>query len=179
LQGEEDLDLSELEASVGDESAHEDFEEESVDEDFEDEHKNDIEGAALEATDVKKTGQSEGIELAEADLEERAAPNFRIGIDSAGGSREAKLNESITSDPATTTTKYIPPHLRAAALAERAAGDSQKVEIRRKLERKAQGCLNKCAFVVDPANTRLSEANMEGILAEVEQLYREYSRNGT
>ena len=40
-------------------------------------------------------------------------------------------------------TKYIPPHLRAAALAEKAAGDAQKIEERRKLERKAQGLLNK------------------------------------
>lgn len=40
-------------------------------------------------------------------------------------------------------TKYVPPHLRAAALAEKAAGDAQKIEERRKLERKTQGLLNK------------------------------------
>lgn len=40
-------------------------------------------------------------------------------------------------------TKYIPPHLRAAALADKAAGDAQKIEERRKLERKTQGLLNK------------------------------------
>jgi len=45
-----------------------------------------------------------------------------------------------TSDP---PQKYIPPHMRAAALAEKAAGDVKKVEERRKLDRKVQGCLNK------------------------------------
>lgn len=39
--------------------------------------------------------------------------------------------------------RYIPPHLRAAALAEKSAGDGAKALERIKLERKAQGLLNK------------------------------------
>lgn len=40
-------------------------------------------------------------------------------------------------------TKYMPPQLRAAHLQERAEGDKRKAEERMKLERKAQGLLNK------------------------------------
>ncbi|KAK4689479.1 nucleolar MIF4G domain-containing protein 1, partial [Tremellales sp. Uapishka_1] len=63
-------------------------------------------------------------------------------------------------------TKYLPPHLRAAELEERAKGNKEKIEERIKLERKAQGLLNK-----------LSEANLERILADIEQLYKGHSRN--
>ncbi|WVQ76970.1 hypothetical protein IAR50_006649 [Cryptococcus sp. DSM 104548] len=65
-------------------------------------------------------------------------------------------------------TKYVPPHLRAAQLAEKAKGDKAKMEARMKLERKAQGLLN-----------RLSEQNLESILGEIEGLYRDNSRNDT
>ncbi|KAK8866155.1 hypothetical protein IAR55_001306 [Kwoniella newhampshirensis] len=64
------------------------------------------------------------------------------------------------------STKYVPPHLRAAQLEERARGNKAKTEERIRLERKAQGLLNK-----------LSEANLETILAEFENLYRDHSRN--
>ncbi|WVW82576.1 hypothetical protein I302_104587 [Kwoniella bestiolae CBS 10118] len=63
-------------------------------------------------------------------------------------------------------TKYVPPHLRAAQLEESAKGNKQKAEEMIKLERKAQGLLNK-----------LSEANLESILGEIEGLYRGHSRN--
>ncbi|WVR06094.1 hypothetical protein IAU60_003122 [Kwoniella sp. DSM 27419] len=72
------------------------------------------------------------------------------------------LESSIASAP----TKYVPPHMRAAQLEEKAKGSKEKTEERIRLERKAQGLLNK-----------LSEANLESILAEVEKLYREHSRN--
>ncbi|KLT45053.1 ARM repeat-containing protein [Cutaneotrichosporon oleaginosum] len=77
---------------------------------------------------------------------------------------EAKPAQPPTPAPA--PGRYIPPHLRAAQLAEKAAGDGAKAAERAKLERKAQGLLNK-----------LSEANIESILAEVEKLFGEYSRN--
>lgn len=67
--------------------------------------------------------------------------------------------ESPTSEPANTEpvpaapaaddseapvpTRYVPPHLRAAQLAEKAAGDGARAAERAKLERKAQGLLNK------------------------------------
>jgi nucleolar MIF4G domain-containing protein 1 len=88
--------------------------------------------------------------------------------------------------PIPSTGKYIPPSLRK--LQQTAAGSSgaavagpstpsqsgikpveplQKTEQQIKLERKIQGLLNK-----------LSEANIESILGDVEALYREWSRNG-
>ncbi|WVQ97462.1 hypothetical protein IAU59_004575 [Kwoniella sp. CBS 9459] len=77
-------------------------------------------------------------------------------------------NESglISTADAPAPTKYVPPHLRAAQLEEKARGSKEKVEERIRLERKAQGLLNK-----------LSEANLESILGEVEGLYRGHSRN--
>lgn len=40
-------------------------------------------------------------------------------------------------------TKYVPPHMRAAMLAEKAQGSKDKSLDRQKLERKTQGLLNK------------------------------------
>ncbi|KAL7419240.1 suppressor of glycerol defect [Cryptotrichosporon argae] len=62
--------------------------------------------------------------------------------------------------------KYVPPHVRAAQLAAKADADSVKAAERVKLERRAQGLLNK-----------LSEANMESILGELEGLYVAHSRS--
>lgn len=59
------------------------------------------------------------------------------GIDSVSSPQSTQLDTEVPA------TKYIPPHLRAAALAEKAAEDKDKIEARRKLERKAQGILNK------------------------------------
>lgn len=87
-------------------------------------------------------------------------------------------------DPAPIAGKYVPPSLRRAqeaAAAAVAAGPPEastsnitngaqaqpKSAEQIKLERKVQGSLNK-----------LSEANIEGILGEVEALYRDWSRNG-
>jgi nucleolar MIF4G domain-containing protein 1 len=84
--------------------------------------------------------------------------------------------------PAPTTGKYVPPSLRKlqqqataeaslssdiSATAIKTMEQQPKTEQQIKLERKTQGLLNK-----------LSEANIESILAEVEGLYREWSRNG-
>jgi nucleolar MIF4G domain-containing protein 1 len=83
---------------------------------------------------------------------------------------------------APTTGKYVPPSLRklqqqataevapssnVSAAATKTTEQQPKTEQQIKLERKTQGLLNK-----------LSEANIESILAEVEGLYREWSRNG-
>jgi nucleolar MIF4G domain-containing protein 1 len=40
-------------------------------------------------------------------------------------------------------TKYVPPHMRAAQLAEKAQGSKEKALSKQKLERKLQGLLNK------------------------------------
>ncbi|WWC86492.1 uncharacterized protein L201_001369 [Kwoniella dendrophila CBS 6074] len=74
--------------------------------------------------------------------------------------------EEATQSSISAPTKYVPPHLRAAQLEENAKGNKEKAEERLKLERKAQGLLNK-----------LSEANLESILGEIETLYRGHSRN--
>lgn len=50
---------------------------------------------------------------------------------------------STQPEPAQTATKYVPPHMRAAQLAEKAKGSKEKVVERQKLERKTQGLLNK------------------------------------
>lgn len=49
---------------------------------------------------------------------------------------------SSTDAPA--PSKYIPPHLRAAQLEEKAKGNKEKAEEKVRLERKAQGLLNRC-----------------------------------
>lgn len=48
---------------------------------------------------------------------------------------------SSTEAPA--PSKYIPPHLRAAQLEEKAKGNKEKAEEKVRLERKAQGLLNR------------------------------------
>ncbi|GMK55154.1 hypothetical protein CspeluHIS016_0202100 [Cutaneotrichosporon spelunceum] len=78
---------------------------------------------------------------------------------------EAEPVDAEVEAPAPAAGRYVPPHLRAAMLAEKAAGDGARAAERAKLERKAQ------------ADGRLSEANIESILAEVEKLFGEYSRN--
>ncbi|WWD17639.1 hypothetical protein CI109_102080 [Kwoniella shandongensis] len=79
---------------------------------------------------------------------------------------EEKPETTVTPSEPAAPTKYVPPHLRAAQLEEKARGNKEKNEERIRLERKAQGLLNK-----------LSEANLESILAEIESLYRDHSRN--
>ena len=93
---------------------------------------------------------------------------------------------TLVAAPVPSTGKYVPPSLRKLQQAatdpsqSAVAGPStpsqtgvkpveplQKTEQQIKLERKIQGLLNK-----------LSEANIESILGDVEALYREWSRNG-
>nr|XP_018267412.1 MIF4G/MA4 domain-containing protein [Kwoniella dejecticola CBS 10117]OBR89570.1 MIF4G/MA4 domain-containing protein [Kwoniella dejecticola CBS 10117] len=102
---------------------------------------------------------------AEIDLDEP------ISEDQASGSGQRDSPQTTTAPPADTAnsagpSKYVPPHLRAAQLEENARGNKEKAEERIKLERKSQGLLNK-----------LSEANLESILGEIEGLYRGHSRN--
>lgn len=63
--------------------------------------------------------------------------------DHATGLAETSAAEKSTLSPAAPAGRYIPPHLRAAQLGEKAAADGAKVAERIKLERKAQGLLNK------------------------------------
>ncbi|WWC66159.1 uncharacterized protein I206_100060 [Kwoniella pini CBS 10737] len=111
----------------------------------------------------------EGEDDAETDLEE---PNAATDLANKDTEQDNLIHDETGTKSAIETTniagpsKYIPPHLRAAQLEENARGNKEKAEERIKLERKAQGLLNK-----------LSEANLESILGEIEGLYRGYSRN--
>ncbi|WVF70452.1 hypothetical protein IAT40_005242 [Kwoniella sp. CBS 6097] len=118
----------------------------------------------------------------DGDLAEDQEIDLDEGSDGESSAKEANEN-NLLSKPTTSNgstlhaesgssadtpapTKYVPPHLRAAQLEEKARGSKEKVEERMRLERKAQGLLNK-----------LSEANLETILGEIESLYRGHSRN--
>lgn len=89
----------------------------------------------------------------EVDLEESEADSAGDNSDSESGDEAEdepdsgaelkKAEELATSAPAAPTGRYVPPHLRAAQLGEKAATDGAKVAERIKLERKAQGLLNK------------------------------------
>jgi nucleolar MIF4G domain-containing protein 1 len=74
------------------------------------------------------------------------------GIQSSQEEAEIDLSENEVSDSgdleeekeaAAPATKYVPPHMRAAQLAEKAQGSKEKALSRQKLERKLQGLLNK------------------------------------
>ena len=68
-------------------------------------------------------------------------------------------------------TKYIPPALRARMLAEAGGGrenDASRRDELARLDKTAKGLLN-----------RMGESNIEGILNEVEGLYRKHARNGS
>jgi nucleolar MIF4G domain-containing protein 1 len=81
----------------------------------------------------------------------------------------ATIPASVSSISAAAPTKYIPPALRARLAAEEgaASGDASKREELVRLEKTGKGLLN-----------RMGESNVEGILGEVEGLYRKFARNG-
>ena len=53
------------------------------------------------------------------------------------------------AEPSEGPKRYIPPYLREAQLAEKAAGDKEKLEEKRKLDRRVKGLLNKSVQSVD------------------------------
>jgi nucleolar MIF4G domain-containing protein 1 len=140
---ENGFDMSDLDDDDGDQSegeSDEDFDEKSdgldsdeVSEDGED----DLSGA--ESEDVERSEGSSDQDS--GDLLDEEEPWNGIAEDTG------PAVDVAVAPAAAEPTKYIPPHLRAAALAEKAAGDAQKIEERRKLERKTQGLLNKSVSV--------------------------------
>jgi nucleolar MIF4G domain-containing protein 1 len=118
------------------------------------------------------------------DEDEEADPVLKRNTEMNAARPEVESVETIQT-PATTvsapvsTGKYIPPSLRKAQQAAQPAAEESapsvaqgdaalpKTDAQVKLERKIKGLLNK-----------LSEANIESILADVEGLYRESSRHG-
>lgn len=99
--------------------------------------------------DSASDGRDESEERSDDGEETDGEAEEWAGIDDSiprSPSSEDAPAQAALAEPA----KYIPPHLRAAALAEKAAGDEKKAEERRKLEKKTQGLLNKCVQAVMP-----------------------------
>ena len=138
MREEEDIDLSEPEDSD---------EDESVDEDTGHEKRDQIDNRggqdSREATEVEseEDDHARGKYTKRAETDSGAEP---LLLDDGDNDRLIADVKEVIPSTMSMPSKYIPPHLRAAALAEKAAGDVKKVEERRKLERKVQGCLNKC-----------------------------------
>ena len=115
-----DLDLDLSEEETDDEEEDEDAD--STVQDFEPEDLLDDEPSELDEADDEAEG-------AEIDLSEDEATSIKDGED----------EEEVAAAP----TKYVPPHMRAAQLAEKAQGSKEKALSKQKLERKVQGLLNK------------------------------------
>lgn len=115
-------DLDEFDLSEGEESDEEDEGDSEADTDPDDLIS---EGEPSELLEEEESSQGE----AEIDLSENEASES-----------EPQEEEEKAAVPA---TKYVPPHMRAAQLAEKAQGSKEKALSRQKLERKLQGLLNK------------------------------------
>lgn len=117
-----------------------DREESDDDEDDEDEddllaETDDDGGSDLEAdTDESEEGDELDLELEEGATDEEEDVTGDIDL--------SEEEPSAPPDPAP-ATKYVPPHMRAAQLAEKAQGSKEKNLSTQKLERKLQGLLNK------------------------------------
>lgn len=136
-QDEEDAESDDMGSEMDDEDLLSDDEEDLSDEDEDGNSSADEEGSAsdqdLNAEDDQDSDEDKDDVQAEITAEGKEEWQ---GIESPTSPHE---EEGAPVE----ATRYIPPHLRAAALAEKAAGDKGKIEERRKLDRKAQGILNK------------------------------------
>jgi nucleolar MIF4G domain-containing protein 1 len=121
---EDEDDLDDMDLSVGSEMDAEEDEDADTDPD-------DLisEGEPSELDDGIQSSQEE----AEIDLSENE-------VSDSGDLEEEEEKEAAAAAAA---TKYVPPHMRAAQLAEKAQGSKEKALSRQKLERKLQGLLNK------------------------------------
>lgn len=166
-------------------SGQEDMEEEEDDlisDDEDVDEGDDLDGSMEEDDDLAQFfTEDEDEESEDEELKRNTEENART----ANSEPETKAVDAPAAAPvatAPTTGKYVPPSLRKLqqqataevapssdipAAATKTTEQRPKTEQQIKLERKTQGLLNK-----------LSEANIESILAEVEGLYREWSRNG-
>ncbi|WVN89168.1 uncharacterized protein L203_104384 [Cryptococcus depauperatus CBS 7841] len=115
--------------------------------------------------DLKEDQEFRGFDVqSETGFQSSSSSHSKVdGVD-AGDNQTPEASQILIGEDA--TSKYIPPHLRAKALEKKALCNKQKAEGMLKLERKAQGLLN-----------RLSEQNLESIITEIECLYRDYSRH--
>lgn len=124
-EGSDELALSDEDEEEDDEDEEEDDEDEDGDEDEEG------------SEEVGDDGEEwNGIA---SDKSESEAPGDDEQPAVAGADAQPLTADSTAPAPG----RYVPPHMRAAQLAEKAAGDSAKAAEREKLQRKAQGLLNK------------------------------------
>ena len=125
----EGINESELEASSGDDD-DDNFNEDEVDADDQSESDGpeDHVDVSMEEGDV--TGSSDGSDHSRKD---------DAGVDVGKGAAPQVVDDQ---EPTRSTT-YIPPHLRAAQLKEKAQADKGQAEARANLDRKVQGLLNK------------------------------------
>ncbi|KAL0086326.1 hypothetical protein J3Q64DRAFT_1848419 [Phycomyces blakesleeanus] len=143
-----DLDRSDTEED-DDEDDDEENSEEGSDEDLV--MDSDIEGFESDDDDGEKDDEDEDEDENENEDEE----DQKISSDEEELEDKKEVSETSAKSAA---TKYIPPHLRKAA--------NTKSEQQIRLHRLLQGLFNK-----------LSESNLESILAEIEKTYSNYPRN--
>ena len=123
--GSEDEDDSELDLSLGEDASEAD------------------DASSNEEDDGHSDDEEDDSEVDKDEADSEDDSNLMEEEEWKGIDGDVNAEQSTADDAPVEPTKYIPPHLRAAALAEKAAGDEKKAEERRKLERKAQGLLNK------------------------------------
>jgi nucleolar MIF4G domain-containing protein 1 len=117
-----DLDLDMSEEETDDDDDQEDEDADSTVDDIDPDDLLDDEPSGLDEAD----NESEGAEI---NLSEDEATSIK--------------NDEDEEETAAAPTKYVPPHMRAAQLAEKAQGSKEKALSKQKLERKVQGLLNK------------------------------------
>lgn len=163
LDDEGDEEISDFEKE-DEEDGEEESEEDQDKDDDEDNEIGDEEEEFMGFSDQEED-QEKKEDVSEEEDESLVRKRDQARPDDAEPSAPSDSTASSSTD-APAPSKYIPPHLRAAQLEEKAKGNKEKAEEKVRLERKAQGLLN-----------RLSEQNIESILAELETLYRNHSRN--
>lgn len=147
-QEEEDLDSSSVDDDndEGDEDDDDDDDDEDELEDSDEGSESgdsDLEGEQSDALD-ENDGSSESKSTQLDELVRRSDGEAVSSTDNTtfvGG--PLKADPGKVADVKPEPSRYVPPHMRAALLAEKAAGDKEKMEEKRKLERKLQGLLNK------------------------------------
>lgn len=147
--GQEEEDLDQISLDDYDDEGDEDDDDDDDEDELEDSDEgselgdSDLEGEQLAAL-VENDGSSESKSTQLDDLFRRSDGEAVSSTDNSpfvGG--PLKADPDKVADVKPEPSRYVPPHMRAALLAEKAAGDKEKMEEKRKLERKLQGLLNK------------------------------------
>lgn len=130
-ESDDDDDSLDLDGDDDDDGSDMDEDEDEDDDDGEDDSEQDRDLGS------QMSDQDEG---EEADNDDTNGINLDEDDSDVEGRAAADTKPAEAAAPA---TKYVPPHLRAAQLAEKAQGSKEKALDRQKLERKTQGLLNK------------------------------------